>query len=309
VRRLAVVLTLLAATFAATTAVAGASSTGALGAITVEGNAGEKPTLKFDAPFSVSKTVDAELATGTGNKLVKDQKITFDFVVVDGRTGKELGTSYGASPAYAVLDKAQVSPGIVKGLIGASVGSRVLIAVAPKDGLTKGVTGKGVKKNDTLLFLVDVKGVRTPLTRATGDTVTPPAGLPTVVLDSAGKPTITVPASGVGAPTGLVVQPLVVGTGPVVTSGQTITVHYTGVIWGSGKQFDSSWDRGTSIDFSIGTGSVIKGWDEALVGQTVGSQLLVVVPPGKGYGTAGNTSAGITGTDTLVFVVDILAAS
>src|SRR5207247_6412396 len=131
---------------------------------------------------------------------------------------------------------------------------------------------------------------------ATGDTVTPPGGLPTVVLDGTGKPTITVPPAGTVAPTDLVVQPLIVGTGPVVASGQTITVHYTGVIWGSGKQFDSSWDRGTPIDFSIGTGKVIKGWDQALVGQTVGSQVLLVVPPALGYGTTGNTSAGTSGT-------------
>ncbi len=307
-RRLAVILTLLAVTFAGATAAVAASTTGPLGKITIEGNAGEKPTLKFNAPFSVAKTVDEKVAVGSGDKLVKNQKITFDFVVVDGRTGKEIGTSYGAAPAYAVLDKTQVSPGIVNGLVGASVGSRVLIAVAPKDGLAKGVTGNGVKKNDTLLFLVDVKSIRTPLARATGDTVTPPAGLPTVVLDSTGKPTITVPPAGIVAPTDLVVQPLVVGTGPVVASGQTITVHYTGVIWGSGKQFDSSWDRGAPIDFAIGTGKVIKGWDQALVGQTVGSQVLLVVPPALGYGTSGNTSAGISGTDSLVFVVDILDA-
>jgi peptidylprolyl isomerase len=303
-----VVLTLLVVTVAGATAAGAADTSGPLRKITVEGNAGEKPTLKFATPFVAAKTVHQEIITGTGGKLAKNQKITFDFVVVDGRTGKEVGTSYGAAPAFAVLDKTQVAPGIVNGLLGVSIGSRVLIAVAPKDGLAKGLTQSGVKKNDTLLFLVDVKSVRTPLARATGATVNPPTGLPTVTLDSTGKPAITVPAAGVVAPTGLVVQPLVVGTGPVVTSGQTITVQYTGVIWGSGKQFDSSWDRGQAIDFAIGAGKVIKGWDEALVGQTVGSQVLLLVPPDKGYGTAGNTSAGITGTDTLVFVVDILDA-
>ena len=307
-RRLVVILTLLVVTVAGATAAGAAATTGPLGKITVQGNAGEKPTLKFPTPFVAAKTVHQELTAGTGDKLVKNQKITFDFIVVDGRTGKEIGTSYGAAPAYAVLDKTQVAPGIVNGLLGTSIGSRVLIAVAPKDGLAKGITGSGVKKNDTLLFLVDVKSIRTPLARATGDTVTPPAGLPTVTLDSTGKPTITVPVAGTVAPTSLVVQPLVVGTGPAVVSGQTITVHYTGVIWGSGKQFDSSWDRGQPIDFAIGTGKVIKGWDDALVGQTIGSQVLLIVPPDEGYGTAGNTSAGITGTDSLVFVVDILDA-
>jgi peptidylprolyl isomerase len=301
-------LTLVAVTFGGATAAVASSTTGPLGKIAIKGTAGEQPTLQFDTPFSVSKTVDSELVPGTGDKLVKDQKITFDFLVVDGRTGKKIGSSYGSSPASAVLDKAQVSPGIVNGLVGTSVGSRVLIAVAPKDGLTKGITGNGVKKDDTLLFLVDVKSIRTPLTRATGEAVTPPPGLPTVASDSTGKPTITVPPAGTVPPTDLVVAPLVAGTGPVVTSGQTITVHYTGVIWATGKQFDSSWDRGTPIDFSIGTGKVIKGWDQALVGQTVGSQLLLVVPPALGYGTTGNTSAGISGTDSLVFVVDILDA-
>jgi peptidylprolyl isomerase len=94
-----------------------------------------------------------------------------------------------------------------------------------------------------------------------------------------------------------------------VKSGQTVTVQYTGVIWPGGKVFDSSWVRGTPAQFPIGVGKVISGWDEALVGKTVGSEILIVVPPDKGYGAAGNAQAGIKGTDTLVFVVDILDAA
>ena len=77
----------------------------------------------------------------------------------------------------------------------------------------------------------------------------------------------------------------------------------------SGRVFDSSWSRGQPAQFPIGTGQVVAGWDEGLVGQTVGSQVLIVVPPDKGYGVAGESQAGITGTDTLVFVVDILGAA
>jgi len=105
------------------------------------------------------------------------------------------------------------------------------------------------------------------------------------------------------------VQPLIKGTGPVVQSGQTISAQYTGVVWDTGKQFDSSWDRGQPTPFVIGKGQVIAGWDEGLVGQTVGSQVLLIVPPDKGYGASGQSSAGIKGTDTLVFVVDILAGT
>ena len=85
-------------------------------------------------------------------------------------------------------------------------------------------------------------------------------------------------------------------------------MQYTGIIWATGAQFDSSWG-GDPIDFPIGTGQVIPGFDEGLIGQTVGSRVVLVIPPDKGYGTAGNSQAGISGTDTLVFVVDILAAS
>jgi peptidylprolyl isomerase len=180
--------------------------------------------------------------------------------------------------------------------------------VSPKDGLTKNLSAQGVRKSDTLLFVVDVKSVRSPLAKAKGDAVAPVAGLPTVQLDGKGKPTITVPGASVAAPADLVVQPLIKGAGATVAVGQTITVHYTGVIWATNKQFDSSWDRGEAIDFSIGTGKVIKGWDDGLVGQTVGSQLLLIVPPAEGYGATGSSSAGISGTDTLVFVVDILDA-
>ena len=305
VRRLIVALTVAFVALAGTTVAAAASDSGPLSKISVEGAAGEKPTLKFAKPFDASKTISAEVSAGTGDKLAKSTKVTFDFVVVDGRTGKEIGSSFGTTPASAVLDKSLISPGFVNGLIGTSVGSRVLVAIAPKEGLAKNVQTPGVKKNDTLIFLIDVKGVRTPLTRATGEAVAPASGLPGVTLDdSTGKPAITV--TGTAAPSELVAQPLIKGTGATVVAGQTITVHYTGVIWGTGKQFDSSWDRGSPIDFGIGNGSVIKGWDESLVGQTIGSQMLLVVPPDKGYGAAGQSSAGIAGTDTLVFVVDIL---
>ena len=80
-----------------------------------------------------------------------------------------------------------------------------------------------------------------------------------------------------------------------------------GIIWPGGKQFDSSWDKGAPASFGIGVGQVIAGWDEGLVGRPVGSQVLLVIPPDKGYGAQGQGQ--IKGTDTLVFVVDILDAT
>jgi peptidylprolyl isomerase len=291
-------------------AVPAAAGTSPLDDVTVTGDVGAKPTLEFDKPLSTRKTVHRDVVTGTGDKLTRGDKVSFHFMVVDGRTAKELESSFDDSPATLLLDKKSSVSGLVRSLAGTTVGSRVLIALAPNEGVAEGIRGQGnksVKKQDTLVFVVDVTGVRTPLEQATGTAVDAVDGLPTVKLGKAGKPTIQVPSS--AAPDTLVVQPLITGTGPVVTAGQTITVHYTGVIWDSGKKFDSSWDAGAPVDFPIGAGQVIAGWDEGLVGQTVGSQVLLVIPPAQGYGESGQPDAGISGTDTLVFVVDILDAA
>lgn len=107
------------------------------------------------------------------------------------------------------------------------------------------------------------------------------------------------------APAGLHVKVLEEGTGPVVNPGREIEVNYHGQVWNGGL-FDSSYKRGNTTNFPIGVGMVIKGWDETLVGKTVGSRLIVSIPPEKGYGARGVPQAGIGGTDTLVFVVDIV---
>ena len=274
--------------------------------VTVSTDTASKPTVKFAKPFTLKKTADDVVTAGSGETLVKGQNVSFDYVLLDARTGAEVQTSWGAAPTSVVLDVAKTPKRLVAALAGTKVGSRVLIGVSPKDEWFNRANFTGVKKNDTLLFVIDVKAANTPLKRATGTAVPPVEGLPTVKLADDGKPTITVP-SGVAAPTQLVVQPLIKGDGPAVQSGQTVSVNYTGVIWDTGKQFDSSWDRGSPFETVIGKGSVIAGWDEGLVGQTVGSQVLLVVPPDKGYGSAGKGS--IKGTDTLVFVVDILAAT
>jgi peptidylprolyl isomerase len=127
--------------------------------------------------------------------------------------------------------------------------------------------------------------------------------LPKVTGEATAKPVIAMPKT--EAPKKLVASVLTAGTGAEVKSGQQIKVQYVGQIWATGEQFDASWDRGQPIEFGIGTGNVIKGWDEGLVGQKIGSRVLLVIPPDKGYG-AGGRPPKIKGTDTMVFVVDIV---
>jgi peptidylprolyl isomerase len=152
-----------------------------------------------------------------------------------------------------------------------------------------------------------VKAAKDVLERATGTTVAPKPGLPTVRTDAAGRPTITLPRS--APPSDLVVQPLIVGRGAKVQRGQQVRAQYLGVVWPGGREFDSSWRRGTAAGFTVGRGDIVAGLDRGLVGQSVGSRVLVVVPPDDGYGAAGNAAFGVRGTDTLVFVVDLLDAS
>ncbi len=127
--------------------------------------------------------------------------------------------------------------------------------------------------------------------------------LPTVSGSFGEKPTITFPAG--DPPPSLQRVILSEGTGPVTQSGDWLITNYLGQVWG-GTVFDNSYDRGATSAFQIGAGKVVPGWDVGLVGVPVGSRVMLSLPPADGYGSAGNTSAGIKGTDTLVFVVDIV---
>jgi peptidylprolyl isomerase len=132
-----------------------------------------------------------------------------------------------------------------------------------------------------------------------------PGALPTVSGSYGVAPKITFPAG--PPPKSLRLVVLVHGTGGPVAKGDLLVANYTGQIWG-GKVFDSSFQRKEPIAVPIGVGQVIPGWDKTLVGADVGSRLLLVIPPAEGYGPSGNKQAGITGKDTIVFVVDIIGA-
>jgi peptidylprolyl isomerase len=128
---------------------------------------------------------------------------------------------------------------------------------------------------------------------------------PTVKGSYGTKPTLTFPAASPSS--ALQVKVLSEGKGPAIAKNDLMIADYLGQIW-RGKVFDNSYDRKTPIATPIGAGQVIKGWDDALVGKKAGSRVLLVIPPAEGYGSAGQSSAGIKGTDTLAFVVDIVSS-
>ena len=118
------------------------------------------------------------------------------------------------------------------------------------------------------------------------------------------KPTVEVPAD---TPPSyqLELDDIVVGDGDEATAGNVVEVHYVGVAWSNGRQFDASWDRGDTFKFALGKGQVIQGWDEGVRGMKVGGRRRITIPPNLGYGKAGAGGV-IKGGETLVFVVDLL---
>ena len=288
----------------------GAQASAALAAIKVAGAPGAKPTVTLaSTPTALASSGAKVLTAGTGAAVTKGQRVTVDYVLVNGKTGKEADTTFGKTKATFLADPGQLLPGLANGMIGQKIGSRVLVGVAAKDGFAGGAGNQqlGFSKDDSLIFVLDIKSAVTPLTGPQGDPVTPAKGLPTVTQDAKGVPVIAMPKT--PAPTKLVIQPLVKGKGPVVAKGQTISAAYVGAVYGTGKVFDSSFASGNKLEVPIGVGGLVPGFDKGVVGQTVGSRVLLVLPPAEGYGAAGNAQAGIKGTDTIVFVVDVLAAS
>ena len=125
-------------------------------------------------------------------------------------------------------------------------------------------------------------------------------------MSDASKPTVTIPQD--DPPGDLQLEDLAVGDGAEAVAGRTVMVHYVGVAWSDGKQFDASWDRHETFDFRLGAGQVIAGWDQGVAGMKVGGRRRITIPPELGYGSRGAGGV-IRGGETLVFVVDLLGVN
>lgn len=146
---------------------------------------------------------------------------------------------------------------------------------------------------------------------------TSPSAAPTAKIVPGPVPDITggkrfgqkpVIAKGTGKPsTDLAVKTVIAGGGATVAKGDYIQVNYLGQVWDTAKVFDNSYDKGKAVAFPVGTGQVIPGWEQGLVGRKAGDRVELAIPPALGYGAQGQPQAGIKGTDTLVFVIDVIS--
>ena len=123
-------------------------------------------------------------------------------------------------------------------------------------------------------------------------------------MTESAKPTVEIPA-GEAPSYQLELEDIAVGEGDEAVAGRQVEVHYVGVSWSSGEQFDASWDRGKTFKFKLGKGQVIAGWDQGVAGMRAGGRRRITIPPNLAYGKRG--AGGVIGPDeTLVFVVDLL---
>lgn len=280
-----------------------AASSGIDELATVTGEVGETPRVEVFTPVRADKTSYSDLIVGTGPALTSaSQGAVIEFALYSGESGEQIFSSAFEEDAerLASIDYWSMRlPGLAKSLECATGGSRVLATFTAEDFGAQNIAAFELEEDETVIAVIDV--VEAFPAHAEGSLQFNDAGgMPTVVRAPDGRPGIIVPDS--DAPTELETQTLIKGDGEKVEADSTVLVHYTGVTWADRTVFDSSWGS-TPATFELS--GLIEGFGKGLEGQTVGSQVLIVIPPELGYGD--QQQGTIPADSTLVFVVDILA--
>lgn len=273
-----------------------------LDAVTVDGPAGSAPDVEVYTPFHASSAAFDDLVVGDGTPIVSDgQVILMDLTITSGETGEKLfATGYDDDLAATTTVSQWLTavPAFEDALHCAAEGARIVVAIPPS-GLAEGAAASlEMGADDSAIAVLDLRKVFLP--KAEGaEQFNVQRGVPSVVRAPDGRPGIIVPDA--QPPADVVVQTLIEGNGPEVTGDEPVRVQYTGVTWADRKVFDTTWDDGpTSIDLS----TMLPAFADAVIGASVGSQVMIVIPPDQGYGAQGQGP--IPADSTLVFVVDIL---
>jgi peptidylprolyl isomerase len=286
-----------------------AASPGANNAVTATGAFDKTPKVTIPKATPGNSLTVRTLIQGSGSTLTKSDALAANFVLYfwQGKSSSLKANTFTGSPTVI---GGTMLPGLESALIGKKVGSRILAVIPPAQGYgTSGNSQLGITGSTTLVFVIDVLKSYADTAGATGTQVSNGGGsLPTVSAKSGTAPSVTFPSA--SPPSALVTKTLVKGKGVKVAKGDYVIAQYAGFIWRTKKVFGSSWSSGSPFGFTIGASpeQVIPGWDKGLVGQTIGSRVMLSIPPAQGYGSSGASQAGIKGNDTLLFVVDIIDA-
>ena len=286
-----------------------ATSTDPLDAVSITGAVGTKPQVEWKTKFTANDVQTTTLTKGDGDTIAEGDQVQAQIWIGNGFSQKEAYSTYDQGGAQTLTLNGQLSPVFADAIKGAAVGSRIVVT-APADELVGegGNADLGISNKDPLLVVIDLLGKpKPPLDGPQGKPQPSPAWAPKLVTK--GDKVTGLDFAKTPKPDGkLRSAVLIQGTGATVKKGQSITVNYLGQVYQAKQPFDESYTKEPAT-FGIGTGQVIPGWDKTLVGQKVGSRVILAIPPQEGYGKQGQPQAGIKGTDTLYFVVDIVGAA
>jgi hypothetical protein len=272
--------------------------------ISVKGDMGVAPTVKIPTPLHASTTQSSVVIQGAGKVIEAGQPVVVDVTILNGTTGVVLQQGTYGSGGGSLLTAGQTSlKGVSDALVCSTVGSRIAIIGSPKDTHAgQADEQNGLAKDDALVYVLDVK--QAFLARANGADQLPVNNVPSIVLTSSGRPGITIPD--LSSPKAFSREVLKQGTGKVVADGKYVVVKYTGVGWDDHKTFDSSWTTGTAALFQVGAANVTAGLSKGIIGERVGSQLVLTVPESLGTGGSEGTGGTPPTGQAAVYVVDIL---
>lgn len=275
-----------------------------LSSVSVKGEFGSSPEVEWDGRLNVTEIESEVLIEGDGPEIKEGDQVLTHLWIGNGFSQSVAYDSF-TNQAQAVPVTKDTTKPLLAALEGRPAGSRVLVAASAKDAFgEQGNPQLGIGNLDTVLFVVDSLDIVRE--KPTGTETALPAGLPSLIEKDG---VITGwDFSSAAAPDGkLQVLPLITGDGPKVTKDSTIVTRYLGQVYKAKKPFDEAYSKPDPATFNVS--GLVRGWQQGLVGVPAGSRIVIVVPPALGYGKQGNESAGIKGTDTLYFVLDVLAAS
>lgn len=267
------------------------------GVLDVSGEPGT-PAVQVNSPVYVDKTVFADELVGSGTAVTSDtHDVVFTVAIANGASGEQILTS--GTQVMPVSQWATDYAGFAKMMHCATEGSRIVGAITASDISEGAASNLGLDDGASAVVVMDLQKVYLAAANGTPQ-YNDRRGMPSVVLAPDGTPGIIVP--GTPPPSELALEVLKKGDGAAVTADDSIRIHYTGLTWAGREVFDSTWEKGASAAVTLD--GVVDGFAQALEGQTVGSQVLVVIPPELGYGD--QASGSIPAGSTLIFVIDIL---
>ncbi len=264
--------------------------------VTATGALGSAPTVNFPTPLITKKIERSELITGTGHQITDGDVVVMKYTMANGTSGEVVAQAKYDGLGVIVTLGTSPTPAVTKGLECVTVGSRVAVVSNAAD------AGQDpAKVKDSVVFVIDV--VDAFPGKAYGTPQIAQAGMPAVVTAPDGTPGVTVPKE--DPPSALAVNVLRHADGEKLEAGDNAVLKYTALLWSDSSVFDSTWTEGQASVLTLTPSEkATKGLVDGLVGQTIGSQVLIVAPPEDGYGSTGST--GVPPGSTLIYVVDIL---